>query len=168
MLFCQRVEPDELGHQSLCTVGLLGGEGGTRRFQFLQCRSQIGQGNGVTLQNQAEHVGGRGLRRRMHDRSTAVAASHGYQTLGLENAQCLAQGHQTHPESLDEDILAGEQIAVGKFTVENLPTEFLGDDLGRSSRGQSTSSLGANSYRGHSVPAADVESDAVLHRRRSC
>jgi hypothetical protein len=100
----------------------------------------------------------------VHDGSAAVAASHGDQALRLEDSQRFAQGYQTDPESFDQHILAGEQITIGEFAVENLSAQFLGHDLGRSTRGQPASSFGTNSDRGHSIPAANVESDAVLRR----
>ena len=44
----------------------------------------------------------------MHDCSAAVAAPYRHQTLGLENSQRFAQGHQADSEPVDEDVLAGE------------------------------------------------------------
>ncbi len=102
----------------------------------------------------------------MHDRATAVATPHGHQTLCLQYSQRLAHGYQTDPETFDEDVLAGQQVTVGELADENLSAQLLGDDLGSPTRGQPTSSLGANSDRGHSIPAANVESEAVLRRGR--
>jgi 2-oxoglutarate dehydrogenase complex dehydrogenase (E1) component-like enzyme len=104
----------------------------------------------------------------VHHRTAAVAAPDGYQAFRLKDPQRFAQGYQTDPESFDQDVLAGEKVTVGELAVENLPTQLLGHDLGRSTRGQSAAGLGADSDRSHSIPAANVESDAVLRRGRPC
>ena len=85
---------------------------------------------------QPEHVGGAGLGRGVHHRSALVAAPHGYQTLGLEYPQRLAQRHQADVEPLDEDGLRREQIAVGQLAVHDLAAQFVGDGLGDTRRCQ--------------------------------
>ena len=70
----------------------------------------------------------------MHDGATAVAAAHRHQTLGLEDSQRFPQRYQADAELLDEHLLAWQQVTVGKFAVDDLPAEFVGDDLGRPAR----------------------------------
>jgi hypothetical protein len=57
---------------------------------------------------------------------------------------------------------------IRELAVENLAAQLFGNDLGGSTRRQPTSGFGANSDRGHTIPAANVESAAVLRRGRSC
>ena len=97
----------------------------------------------------------------MHDGSTAVAAAHRHQTLGLEDSQGFPQRHQAHAELLDEHLLARQQVAVGQFAVDDLPAEFVGDDLGGPARTQPAASLGPNSQCCHVVNNANSERPAT-------
>ena len=123
--------------------------------------AQVGEGDGVALQQQPEHVGRAGFRGRVHDGATAVAAAHRDQTLGLEDPQGFPQRHQAHPELLDEHLLARQQVTIGKFAVDDLSAQFVRDDLGRPARAEPAASLGANSQSGHIANNANSERPAT-------
>jgi hypothetical protein len=97
----------------------------------------------------------------VHDGTAAVAAPHRHQTLGFEDPQGFPQRHQAHPELLDEDLLARQQVTVGEFAVDDLPAELVGDDLGRPPRSKPAASFGANSQRGHIADNANSETSAT-------
>ena len=91
---------------------------------------EIGDDNRLTLQQQTQHVGGAGLRRSMHDGTAAVAAPNRDQALGLQNPQRLSQRDEADIELLDEHFLAGQQISVGQFSVDDLASQLVSHDLG--------------------------------------
>jgi hypothetical protein len=92
----------------------------------------------------------------VHHRATTVAAPDRKQPFGFEDPQRFPQGHQADVELLDEDFLPGEQVAVGQFSVDDLPAEFVGHDLGCPARRQPPSCLGANSQCRHVVAILTV------------
>ena len=100
-------------------------------LEFLKRGTQVGEGDGVALQQQPEHVGRAGFRGCVHDGPPAVAATHRDETLGLEDPQRFAQRHQAHPELLDEHLLARQQVTIGKLALDDLSAKFVRDDLGR-------------------------------------
>ena len=150
-----------LGTSVIAAVGASRGEGRAHRLEFLQCGAEIGERHGVALQQQSEHVGRAGLRGRVHDGATAVAAADRHQTLGFEDPQGFPQRHQADVELLDEHLLARQQVTVGEFTVDDLPAKFVGDDLGRPARAQPASGLGANSQCCHIADNANSERPAT-------
>ena len=112
----------EFWHQGLRAVRPLGGQRGAGRFEFLQRRTQVGDLNRLALQQQTEHVGGAGLRGRMHDGTATVAAPNRDQALGLQDPQRFPQRNQADVELLDQHLLARQQIAVGEVAVDDLTT----------------------------------------------
>lgn len=64
----------EFGHQRVGAVGPSGGKSRACGFHFSQCRTQIGGADRLALQQQAQHVGGADLGRRVHDGPAPVAA----------------------------------------------------------------------------------------------
>ena len=145
----------ELGHDGVGAVGSLSRQCRARGFEFQDRRPEIGDDNRLTLQQQTQHVGGAGLGRSVHDRAAPVAAPDRYQALGLQDSQRFSQRDEADIELLDEHFLAGQQIAVGQFAVDDLSPQLVRDDLGDPRRRQSTSGLGANSQRSHLIPAAE-------------
>ena len=66
----------------------------------------------------------------MDDGAAPVAPSYRDQALGFEDSQRFPQRYQADPEAIDEDVLTGQQVALDQVAVEDLPAQFLGDDLG--------------------------------------
>ena len=155
MLGHRVVDPFELGHDGVGPVGPLSRQRRARGFEFQQRHAEVGDDDGLALQQQAQHVGGAGLRRSVHDGAAAVAAPNRHQALGLQDSQRFSQRDQADIELLDEHFLAGQQIAVGQLAVDDLAAQLVGDDLGDPRRRQSTSGVGANSQRSHLIPAAE-------------
>ena len=81
---------------------------------------------------------------------------------GLQDSQRLSQRDEADIELLDEHFLAGQQIAVGQFAVDDLPPQLVSDDLGDPRRRQPASGLGANSQSSHLIPAAEWQSRATV------
>ncbi|MDT5221776.1 MAG: hypothetical protein QOF15_3881, partial [Mycobacterium sp.] len=106
----------------------------------------------LALQHQAEHVGGAGLGRCVHDGTAAVAAPHRDQSLGLQDPQRFAQGDQADLELVNEDFLARQQIAVGELAVDDLATQLIGYDFGDPWCRQSAAGVRSNSHGGHPIP----------------
>jgi crotonobetainyl-CoA:carnitine CoA-transferase CaiB-like acyl-CoA transferase len=143
----------EFRHQRVGAVGSLGGQRGAGGLEFLQCHAQVGDRDGLALQQQTEHVGGAGFGRRVYDGTAAVAPPDGDQSFGLQDPQRLAQRHQADVELLDEHFLAWQQIAVGQLAIDDLAAQFVGYDFGDPRRRQSASGVGSNSQGGHPVLA---------------
>ena len=161
MRFHRVVDLFELGHDGVGAVGSLSRQCRARGFELQYRRPEIGDDNRLALQQQTQHVGGAGLRRSVHDRAAAVAAPNRDQALGLQDSQRLSQRDEADIELLDEHFLAGQQIAVGQFAVDDLAPQLVSDDLGDPRRRQATSGLGANSQRSHLIPAAERPAGAT-------
>jgi len=56
----------------------------------------------------------------VHNGTAPVAAPDRDQPFGLQDSQCLPQRDEADIELLDEQFLAGQQIAVGQFAVDDL------------------------------------------------
>lgn len=64
------------------------------------------------LHDQADHVRRARRARNVHDGAAAVAALHGDQALGLEDAEGFAQRRAAHLELVQQLVLRGQGVAV--------------------------------------------------------
>ncbi len=99
----------------------------------------------------------------VHDGTAAIAAPHRDQSLGFQYPQRFSQRYQAHVELFDEHFLAREQVAVDEFTLDDLPSQFVGDDLGGAAGAEPATRLGSDSQRCHvlAILTAIASSPAV-------
>ena len=110
-------------------VTVPGGLVGAERLQQVARGGEILEGGALRVQQQADVIGGRVGRGVGDDRPAALAAPDRQQSLGLQNAERLAQARPADGELLEEHGLGRQLGAVGQVAVENPRPQLRGDRL---------------------------------------
>jgi hypothetical protein len=101
----------------------------------------------------------------VHDGAAAVAPPNRDQSLGFQDSQRFPQRDQADVELFDEHFLARQEIAVGKFAVDDLAAQFVGYDFGDPRRRQAATGVGSNSQSGHPILMTKQKERAAAGRR---
>ena len=119
----------ERGDHGLGPVAAAGAEGGAARLDLPQGPGHVRDVDPAGGQHHGEGVGDVGGRGAVDDGAAHVAAAHGDETLGLQDAHRLTQGRLADGVGGPQLLLLGEQVAVLEVAAQDPLPEAVGDQL---------------------------------------